>query len=209
MAPLDLNALGAAYYTANLHKWTCAPKGSAFLWVREDKQDQIQPAVISHGNNRPRPGFTRFQDRFDWTGTFDFTAWLCVPEAIRFMGKLLPGGWPELRKRNRDLVIKARRLLCETLDLAPPCPESMLGSMAALPLPERFQGGRPGGKIDEEQLRLYDEFGIEVPFARIGEPPRRYFRISAQIYNSLAEYEYLGEALRQLAQVKARPAGRT
>ena len=198
MVPVNLNKLGAAYYTANLHKWTCAPKGAAFLWVREDKQAGIQPAVISHGHNRPRPGFTPFQNRFDWTGTFDFTAWLCAPEAIRFMEKLLPGGWPELRKRNHKLAVAGRRVICDRLGLAAPCPENLLGSMAAIPLPEQFQRTPQSGKIDQEQLRLYDDYGIEVPFARIGEPPRRYLRISAQIYNTLEEYACLAEAIHQL-----------
>jgi isopenicillin-N epimerase len=86
MLPLNLSRLGAAYYTANLHKWTCAPKGAAFLWVREDRQREVQPAVISHGNNTTRPGYSAFQDRFDWAGTFDPTAWLCAGEAIRWLG---------------------------------------------------------------------------------------------------------------------------
>jgi hypothetical protein len=38
-------------------------------------------------------------------------------------------------------------------------------------------------------------FRIEVPFMRVGPPERRYFRVSAHIYNSLPEYEYLAEAL--------------
>jgi isopenicillin-N epimerase len=82
------------------------------------------------------------------------------------------------------------------LNVEPPCPEDMLGAMATLPLPERFQGRPRQGKIDVEQLRLYDGFGIEVPFIRVNE--RRYFRISAQLYNSLAEYDYLAEALLSL-----------
>ncbi|MBC8001653.1 MAG: aminotransferase class V-fold PLP-dependent enzyme, partial [Opitutaceae bacterium] len=198
MLPLNLGKLGATYYTGNLHKWVCAPKGAAFLWAREDKQADLQPAVVSHGNNRPRPGFTPFQDRFDWTGTFDPTAWFCVGESIRWMGQLLPGGWVELRKRNHALVVAARRLLCERLDVAPPCPESMLGSMATIPLPGRFQDRKWQGKITAEQLRLYDEFGIEVPFSMIGNPPVRHFRISAQVYNSIGDYRYLADALGRL-----------
>jgi isopenicillin-N epimerase len=198
MLPLQLSRLGAAYYTANLHKWTCAPKGAAFLWVREDKQGEIQPAVISHGNNTPRPHYSAFQDRFDWAGTFDPSAWLCAGEAIRWLGELLPGGWRELRERNHRLAVKARRLLCETLGLEAPCPEHMLGAMATLPLPERFQGAPRSEKIDIEQQRLYDRSRIEVPFVRMGRPERRYFRISAHIYNSLPEYEYLAEALSAL-----------
>ena len=88
MVRIDLQKLRPSYYTGNLHKWVCAPKGAAFLWAREDVQAGLQPPVISHGNNRPRSGYSEFQDRFDWVGTFDPTAWLCVGEAIRWMVKL-------------------------------------------------------------------------------------------------------------------------
>ncbi len=198
MLPLRMKAFRPAYYTGNLHKWVCAPKGAAFLWVREDKQSGLLPAVISHGYNTPRPGYSMFQDLFDWPGTFDPSAWLCVPEAIRWMEELVPDGWPGIYKAISRLAIAARRRLCERLEVEPPCPDSMLGAMATIPLPRQFQGRRRRGKIDPEQLRLYDEFGIEVPFFRIGEPVRRYFRVSAQLYNSPEEYDYLAQALLSL-----------
>jgi len=198
MLPLNLAELRPTYYTANLHKWVCAPKGAAFLYVRDDRQENIQPAVISHGNNRTRTGFTPFQDRFDWAGTFDPTAWLCVPEAIRWMGTLLPGGWSELRQRNHELALKGRELLCAKLGVPAPGPEQMLGSLATVALPERFQNRKATWKIDQEQLDLYDRFGIEVPLFRFGNPERRWLRISAQVYNSLADYEYLAAALETL-----------
>lgn len=198
MLPLNLRELQPTYYTANLHKWVCAPKGAAFLYVREDRQAELQPAVISHGNNRTRLGFTPFQDRFDWTGTFDPTAWFCVGEALRWMGELLPGGWRELRERNHRLAIAARKILCERLAVDPPCPEELLGSLATIPLPERFQNRQSAGKIDAEQLALYDHYGIEVPLSRFGNPDRRWFRVSAQIYNSPADYEYLAECVKSL-----------
>jgi isopenicillin-N epimerase len=195
MLPLNISKLAPCYYTANLHKWVCAPKGAGFLWAREDKQKELQPAIISHGYNTHRPGFTAFQDRFDWAGTFEPTAWLCAGEAIAWMQKLHAEGWPGIRKANHELAVKARRALCAKLRVEAPCPDSMLGSMATIPLPERFQGRPKNGKIDSEQLRLYDEFGIEVPMVRVGAPPRRCFRIAAQLYNLPAEYDYLGEAL--------------
>ena len=99
---------------------------------------------------------------------------------------------------GRLLLLQARRLLCRHLQIEPPCRESMLGAMATLPLPENLQSQSKEGKIDADQMRLYDEFGIEVPFVRFGKPERRWFRISAQIYNSLPQYEYLAEMLRSL-----------
>jgi isopenicillin-N epimerase len=197
MLPLNLNRLRPAYYTGNLHKWVCAPKGAAFLWVREDRQAGLQPAVISHGNNTPRRGYSSFQDRFDWPGTFDPSAWFCIGPALDWMARQLPGGWPEIRHRNHALAMTARRLLSRSLQVEPPCPESLLGSMATLPLPERFQGKPKTNKIDAEQLELYDRFGIEVPFVRMGNPEKRYFRVSAQLYNALSDYERLAEALLQ------------
>jgi len=66
-------------------------------------------------------------------------------------------------------------------------------------LPAQFQGAPRSGRIDPEAKRLYDEFGIEIPFLRIGDQEKRYFRISAQIYNTLEDYEYLAEALLRIA----------
>lgn len=198
MLPLNLPRLGAAYYTGNLHKWVCAPKGAAFLWAREDRQENLQPAVVSHGNNTPRPGFTQFQDRFDWAGSFDATAWLCAPLAIEWLRRLLPGGWPELQRRNHELAVRGRRILCDGLGVAAPCPEWMLGSMATIPLPERFQNIPKNSKIDHEQLLLYDRFGIEVPFMRFAPKRGRCLRVSAHIYNTPREYEYLAAAISQL-----------
>jgi isopenicillin-N epimerase len=200
MLSLDVPAVGASYYTGNLHKWLCAPRGAGFLYVRVDRQEAIQPAVISHGYNTRRPGRSAFHDRFDWQGTGDVTSWLCAGDAIRWCAALFPGGLDEFLQRNHDLAVAARRLLCERLEIDPPCPESMLGSMATLPLPARFQNG--GGvssavieRFDPDQARLFREEKIEVPFIRWGAPPRRWFRISAQAYNSREDFEHLATAL--------------
>ncbi|MCA9519285.1 MAG: aminotransferase class V-fold PLP-dependent enzyme, partial [Myxococcales bacterium] len=134
MLPLDLRALGAAYYTSNAHKWLCAPKGCAFLYVREDRRDALEPLVISHGYHPPAGSAApRLHAAFDWPGTRDFTGWAAVGAAIDGLEGALPGGLPALMARNHALACAARRVLAERLDLEPPCPESMLGALAALP----------------------------------------------------------------------------
>ncbi len=204
MVSLDIRRIGAAYYTGNCHKWLCAPKGAGFLHVRPERQQQIQPAVISHGYNTPRPGHTRFQDAFDWAGTDDPTPWLCVGEAIGFLGTLTAGGIEGLMRQNRRLVLGGRRTLCEVLDAGATCPEDMTGSMAALRLPDDAD---PATALDTStsitpvhrwQTELLERFAIQVPVFHWPAAPRKLLRISAQAYNSPAQYQQLAAALRQL-----------
>ena len=196
MVPLNLATLGATYYSGNCHKWLCAPKGSAFLWTRREEQPAVRPLTISHGATAVRPGRSRFRLEFDWTGTSDPTAWLTVPRAIEYLGGLVDGGWPALMARNRALALDARRLLCAAAGTAPPCPDEMVGSLAAIRLPDGTTdvGWR---RPDPLQARLYGGWNIEVPVVSWPAAPRRLVRISAQLYNRRAHYERLAEALRK------------
>jgi isopenicillin-N epimerase len=199
MLPLNLRELGATYYVGNCHKWLCAPKGSGFLYVRRDRQHLIRPLTISHGANTLRSDRSRFHLEFDWVGTDDPTAYLCIPEAIDFMGSLLPGGWTELRERNHQMAIAARQLLCETLDVPPPCSDSLLGSMAAVPLPDLPRPNKQSGVyIDPLQTALFDRFNLEVPVTFLPANSQRFLRISAQLYNTMDDYKHLVSALVEL-----------
>lgn len=200
MVPLNLRDIGAAYYTGNCHKWLCAPKGAAFLCVRRDRQERIRPLVISHGANSPRTDRSRFLIEFGWMGTGDPSAWLSVPEALRFMGSLLPGGWLEVMRRNRELALAARKVLCKTLSVEPPCPDEFIGSLVSLPLRDAIAPtpSKSPLYLDPLQDKLLNEHGIEVPIIPWPAPPKQLLRISAQLYNSLPQYERLAGALQAL-----------
>jgi isopenicillin-N epimerase len=202
MLDLRVAELGAAYYAGNLHKWVCAPKGAGFLWVRRDRQAAIRPLVISHGANSPRTDRSRFRLEFDWTGTSDPTAWLTVPDAIRFGEGLMDGGWPTLRARNRALVLAARDLICAALDESRPAPDAMLGSMASIPLPwERTPGTVQGVSLYGDAVHgALLEAGFQTMITPWPQRPeagawRRVLRLSAAAYNDLAQFERLAAVL--------------
>ena len=199
MVPLNLAQLGAAYYAGHCHKWLCAPKGAALLHVRRDKQKFIRPLTISLGANSARKDRSRFLIEFAWQGTFDPSAFLSVPEAIRFIGSLLPGGWPAVMAANRRLALAARKILCASLQISEPCPEELIGSLAAVPIPDAAPNALPRLPFNEYPLQdaLREKHGIEVPLIPWPAPPKRVLRISAQLYNSLPQYELLAKALVQ------------
>jgi isopenicillin-N epimerase len=206
MLPLNLRQLGATYYTGNCHKWICAPKTAAFLYVPKEKQRLVRPLIISHGANSPRTDRSRFLIEFSWMGTSDPTPCLTVPEALRFMSTLHPKGWPGLMERNRELALEARKLLCQSLQIPLPCPPEMVGSMAAMSLPPCPVDELSTSPLyrDVLQQRLYDEYRIEVPVVPWPRPAPgsplqpRLIRISAQAYNKIEDYQRLGSALQRL-----------
>jgi len=197
MVPLALDATGAAYTTFNAHKWLCAPKGAAALWVRADRRAGIAPLVVSLGWGASRPDRSRFRLAFDWTGTADPSPWLAIPEAIRVLGEAVPGGWPAIVARQRALALSARERIAHRLGIALPCPPAMVAAMASLPLPAP-RPGAPAHGLSSEALEdlLFERFGIESKiFTWESAPGGKLVRISAALYNALGDFERLADAL--------------
>ena len=195
IVPLNIRKLNAAYITGNCHKWICTPKGSAFLHIRDDRREGVKPLTIGHGYSSDLPSAEKFRMEFDWTGTRDPSPWLCIPFAISHIGGLINGGWTEIMNKNHEMVIFGRDLLCETLDISPPTPDSMVSSMSSVEFPwDEDVGPAP---IDGDPIHntLFDEYRIQVPVISWPNHNRKYLRISAQIYNSKEDYEYLSDSL--------------
>jgi isopenicillin-N epimerase len=199
MLPLSIAEIAPTYYVANCHKWLCAPKGAALLYVRSDRQTVIHPLTVSHGANSKRTDRSRFRLEFDWTGTDDPTAYLSVPDALRFMGSLFPDGWPELMRRNRALALKARSLLCARLGVAPACPDEMIGTLASIPMKDgSYRFATTALDFDPIEKILREKYRIEVPVLASPDGPASILRISAQVYNTPAQYERLAEAMEEI-----------
>ena len=211
----DIEALGAAFYTANCHKWLCAPKGAALLWVRDDVAPRFRPMVFSNYACAPCGTKRRshFNLEFDYLGTDDYTARLAVADAIDIVPTLGEGvidepTWPAVMKHNRDLVMRGRDIVCDMLGVEPPVEDDLIGPLAMVPLPrvgdDRWEllRNRPSIYADALQDRLVERYRVQVPVwlpcAQMGggmTDGRRFVRLSAQLYNSEAQYELLGRAL--------------
>ena len=179
---LDLPAIGADWYAANLHKWAYAPRSSGFLWAGPARQEGLHPPVISWGLGK---GFT---GEFDWVGTRDPSAYLAAPSAIAFMEGL---GIEAMRAYNHGLAWEGAQLLCSRWGTPFELEEPMVGVMATVPLPDRLGST----KDDAARLRdaLLDRDRIEVQLhAWRG---RLWVRVSTQIYNDLSDVERLGGAV--------------
>jgi isopenicillin-N epimerase len=170
---VDLSRLGADWYTGNCHKWLCAPKGCAFLWTSEARQQDTHPTVISHGFGHG------YIEEFDWTGTRDPSAFLSIGSALEFHEQL---GGTSLRQRNVTLAAEAaslvaRRLNTETIESA--CAMRLV----RLPVPPDTTWAPLRAKLIAA--------GTDAPVHAIGGG--LWLRLSAFAYNELEDYARLAD----------------
>ncbi|XP_072356123.1 uncharacterized protein [Scyliorhinus torazame] len=192
---LKVSSIGADYYTSNCHKWFCSPKGCAFLYVKQELQNCLQPLVISHGF-----GFG-FSSEYIWTGLKDYSAFLALHTVLDFWESV---GLERIRGYINNLVSQAVDLLVNRWKTGLLVPREMLGSMACVRLPEcLFKYGYANYEQAEIiQNVLYSRYNIEVPVKALGG--KLYVRISIHIYNELKQYQKLADAIEEMTQEKTR-----
>jgi isopenicillin-N epimerase len=188
---LDIKKLDPDYYVGACHKWLCSPKGVSFLYIKRELQDEIQPYLKSWGWGEEFPEFknstekktnSRFQNIFQWQGTRDMSAFICVPAAIEFQ-KLYK--WAEIRDRCNKMIIDARNRITEITKIPKICPDEYLGQMTTIIFPFN----------DHIKLKetLYNDYNIEIPtYTKDGYTA---FRISLQGYNNQRDVDILIDAL--------------
>ena len=182
----DIPSLGVDWYVANLHKWMWTPRSSGILWAPAERQKDLHPAVISWGLDQ---GFTA---EFDLPGTRDPSAHLAAPAAIAMMREL---GVADVQRYNHALVWAGARRLAERWNVQLETPESLVGTMATVVLPESV--GRTVDESLDVRDRLLFEHGIEVQLHSFRD--RLHARISAQIYNTMEDIDQLAESVLRMA----------
>jgi isopenicillin-N epimerase len=178
---LDLDDIGADWYTATAHKWFYAPKGSAFLHARDPGAIPLRPLSVSHYYH------DAFPLCFDYVGTRDVTAFLTLSPAQDFLEQQGPA-------EVRDWLSSLSRAGIEPLSrigATPIAPDSMFAAMRAYHLPQR----RPVIPEDAQLLinGFWDKNRIQI--AASAYQGHLLLRVSAQIYVDLDDIRHLADTL--------------
>ncbi|MFJ2949783.1 aminotransferase class V-fold PLP-dependent enzyme [Streptomyces sp. NPDC087226] len=197
-APLE--GLACDFWTGNLHKWGCAPRGTAALVARGPLRDGLYPLIDSWGAGDPYP------ERFDQQGTVDATGPLAAPAALDFIDAAW--GWAAARRYMDELAAYGARVVGDALaaltgtdasvDVGMPVP-----GMRLVRLPDGLAGTRLAA--DALRDRAPAELGVETAFTSFGGVG--YVRLSAHVYNTAEDYEYFAEKCVPVLGEWARAAG--
>jgi len=181
---VDLSAMDADIYTGACHKWMLSPKGASFLYVRRSLQDRFDPLVVSWGYDSAMPSHSRFLDYHQLQGTKDYSAFLSVPDAIRFMEQ---HDWPAVRVHCRTLVQDNAARFCSLLKTEPLAPvnDDFIAQLYSI----RISVQEP----EKLHRLLYERYNIQVPVMQ--HEDQCYMRYSIQAFNTQEDLDKLYIAL--------------
>ena len=183
---LDVPSLGVDWYVGNLHKWAFAARGTAVIWCAPERQAALHPVAISHHLGQG------FAAEFDFSGTRDSSAWLAVPTALDYLAGL---GLEAVRAYNDPLAREAGAMLCDAWRSQSAAGPKFSAAMTAVRLPGVRAADRSAARRLARHLREAHAISAGV-MTLDGEV---WLRVSAQIYNELADYRPLAEIGLRLA----------
>lgn len=185
--PLCLDDMGADFYTGNLHKWLCAPKGAAFVYARSEAVRMVEPLIVSWGYQSDQPGPSQLVDYTEWQGTRDISAFLAVPDAIEYQQA---NHWDDVRARCHALTVETVQKIAEMGGMQPisPLTTQWVSQMASAPLP-------PTLDLSLLSQSLYPQHHIEIPI--LVWNGHKLARCSFQAYNTPEDAQTLLNALQQ------------
>ncbi len=174
--PFKISDLNCDYYGVSLHKWTCAPVGTGFLYVRKSRIASTWPlmAATPRQDNDIR--------KFEEIGTHPAANFNAISEALVFSENI---GVERKAARLRYLRDRwAKRLAqnpkCKILHSEDPAQSCGIGFLA-------FNGVN-SSKIHDA---LWNKYHILT--AHVGSEEYSGLRVTPHIYSTLREVDYFAE----------------
>ena len=181
---LDIKKLDPDFYCGACHKWMCSPKGVAFLYVKKEFQNIMEPLVVSWGYEAEYPSSSQYLDYMQWQGTNDMSAYLTVPETINFLKE---NNWKENARNCRELNLWAKDLICQELNTYSLSSDEFLGQMTTIAF--------DFNDTISDKKEFYNKYKIQIPFIKWNN--KTYFRLSFQVYNSKDDIYNLISSLKE------------
>jgi len=182
---IDIKAIGADYYVANAHKWLYSPKGTAFLWVSRSLQSVITPTVISSEN---RYGITPFSDKYEYTGTRDYTAFCSISAAFEFRNWI---GEERIKAYIHDLIVAAGNELATLWETEVLTDDSLVGPMVNVRLPT--YNASLANNLTNDLFEQYKMYIVVIPLKG-----GFWTRLSGQVYLELNDFIKMGAIVKQM-----------
>lgn len=184
--PLD--GLDGDVWIGNLHKFACAPRGTAALVAPGDLRHELFPLIDSWGAR------LEFPERFDSQGTLDLTSYLAAPVAFRLIADMW--GWAAVRAYMTELADYAEQVVATAfaertgedhrVDVGSP-----VNALRLVRLPDGLACTH--AEADALRDRVVREHRVEAAFTSFDGVG--YYRLSTHAYNTARDFEEFVERM--------------
>ena len=176
--PYNLSELGCDYYGVSLHKWTCAPIGTGFLYVRKSRIASTWSLMAS--SDRQKDDIRKFEE----IGTHPAANHNAISAALIFNENIgIDRKAARLRYlRDRWAHRLAQNPKCKILHSPDPAQSCGIGFLA-------FNG------VNAEKMAetLWSKYNIVT--VRVGHEEYDGLRITPHIYSTVADVDYFAESV--------------
>ncbi|OUC99107.1 aminotransferase [Streptosporangium minutum] len=177
-----LAGIDADFWVGNLHKFACAPRGTAALVASGPHAQSLHPLVDSWAAPEPFPA------RFDQQGTIDVTPYLAAPVAFATVEEHY--GWDAARRYIAELGDYAQAIVTEALS-------ELTGTDASAPVGAPVGGLRlvrlPRGVAADQEaahgLRHDIAVRLGIETAITSWRGHGFLRLSTHVYNTAEDFE--------------------
>lgn len=187
VTPINVQAIGCDFFSSNCHKWLGAPKGTGFLWARQELMERLHPAYVGAGSEvsfSPETGLVLQPNgkRFEF-GTRGFAVHASIGLALDWFDEI---GWDTIFGRIEHLSGYLKRQLAEMpgVELATPIAWERSSGLTSFRVPGR------------DETALQQRFEAAKLYPRTLGKGSEKIRVSTALFNTEDEVDRLVAAIR-------------